>query len=57
MKIFKNIVLLLLLGLTLQTTYFALIYKVEIATGVFLICAGLTLLVVSDDGLNSRNSK
>lgn len=57
MKIFKNIVLLLLLGLTLQTAYFALIYKVEIATGVFLICAGLTLLVVSDGGLNSRNSK
>lgn len=57
MKIFKTIVLLLLLGLTLQTAYFALIYKVEIATGMFLICARLTLLVVSDGGLNSKNSK
>ena len=33
MKIFKTIVLLLLSALTLQTGYYALLYKVEITTG------------------------
>lgn len=50
MKIFKTIVLVLMTVITLQTGYFALLYKVEIAIGVFLICLGL-LLVASDGGL------
>ena len=52
MKIFKTKVLLLLLALTVQTGYYALLYKVEITTGAFFICLGITLLVLSDDGLN-----
>lgn len=35
MKIFKTIVLLLLLALTVQTGYYALLYKVEITTKEF----------------------
>ena len=54
MKIFKIIVLLLLLSLTIQTGYYALLYKVDIATGAFFICLGITLLVLSDGGLNSK---
>ena len=54
MKIFKTIVLLLLLALTLQTGYYALLYKVEITTGSFLICLGITLLVASDGGLEHK---
>lgn len=53
-KLFKFIVVLILLLITIQTGYLALLYKVEIATGVFLICAGLTLLVMSDGGINSK---
>lgn len=44
MKVFKTIVLLLLSIKTIQTGYYALLYKVEIATSVFVICIGLTLL-------------
>lgn len=44
MKVFKTIVLLLLSIKTIQTRYYALLYKVEIATSVFVICIGLTLL-------------
>ena len=51
MKIFKTIVLALMIAITLQTGYFALLYKVEISTGTFLICLGLTLFVASDGGL------
>lgn len=54
MKFFKIIVLLLLLALTLQTGYYALIYKVEITTGSFFICLGITLLVLSDGGLEHK---
>lgn len=54
MKIFKIIVLLLLSALTLQTGYYALLYKVEIATGAFFICLGIALFVLSDGGLNSK---
>ena len=50
MKIFKTIVLVLMVAINLQTGYYVLLYKVEIATGVFLICLGL-LLVASDGGL------
>jgi hypothetical protein len=51
MKIFKTIVLALMIAINLQTGYFALLYKVEIATGVFLICFGMTLLVICDGGI------
>lgn len=54
MKIFKIIVLLLLSIITIQTGYYALLYKVEIATGAFLICLGITLLVLSDGGLEHK---
>lgn len=52
MKIFKTIVLALMIAINLQTGYYALLYKVQIATGVFLICLGLTLFVASDGGMN-----
>lgn len=42
MKLFEFIVMLILISITLRTGYLALLYKVEIATSVFLICAGLT---------------
>lgn len=51
MKIFKTIVLILLIAINLQTGYYALLYKVQIATGVFLICLGLTLFVASNGDL------
>ena len=35
MKLFKMVVLPLLLGLILQTRYLTLLYKIEITTGVF----------------------
>ena len=54
MKIFKTIILLLLLALTLQTGYYALLYKVEITTGSFFICLRITLLVLSDGGLEHK---
>lgn len=56
-KIFKIIVLLLLLALTLQTGYFALLYKVEIATGAFFICLGITSFILSDGGIDNKNRK
>ena len=42
MKLFKCIVMLILILITVRTGYLALLYKVEIATSLFLICAGLT---------------
>ncbi len=51
MKIFKTIVLALMIAITLQTGYFALLYKASTATGAFLICLGLTLFVASDGDL------
>ena len=56
-KIFKIIVLLLLLSLTIQTGYYVLQYKVEITTGAFFICLGITLLVLSDGGIDNKNRK
>ena len=50
--IFKTIVLALMIAINLQTGYYALLYKVQIATGVFLICLDLTLFVASDGGMN-----
>ncbi len=54
MKIFKTIVLFLMSALTLQTGYYALLYKVEITTGAIFICLGITLLVLSDGGLEHK---
>lgn len=56
MKVFKFIVMGILILLTIQTAYFALLYKVQIATGTFLICLGITLFVTCDGGL-VRNKK
>ena len=56
MKVFKFIVVCILTLITIQTAYFALLYKVQIATGTFLICLGITLLVACDGGLE-RNKK
>lgn len=54
MKIFKFILCTILIALTVQTGYLALLYKVEIATSAFLIVLGMTLLVMSDGGLKSK---
>ena len=54
MKLFKFIVMLFLILITIQTGYLALLYKVEITTGSFLICLGITLLVFSDGGLEHK---
>ena len=54
MKLFKFIVMLFLILITIQTGYLALLYKVAITTGSFLICLGITLLVACDGGLVSN---
>ena len=54
MKVFKFIVVSILTLITIQTTYFALLYKVQIATGTFLICLGITLFVTCDGGLEQN---
>lgn len=54
MKVFKFIVLSILTLITLQTAYFALLYKANTATGAFLICFGITLFVACDGGLKSK---
>lgn len=54
MKIFKTIVLLLLLGLTLQTAYFALIYKATLATCIFVICFAIFGIVAVDGGFEKK---
>ena len=51
MKIFKTIVLALMIAINLQTVYYALLYKASTATGAFLICLGLTLFVICDGNL------
>lgn len=56
MKVFKFIVVSVLILITIQTAYIALLYKVAIATGTFLICLGITLFVACDGGLE-RNKK
>ena len=53
-KVFKFIVILLLTLLTVQTGYYALLYKVSTSTGAFLICTGITLMVASDGGLERK---
>lgn len=57
MKLFKFIVMLILILITVQTAYLALLYKVAITTGFFLICLGITLLVACDGGLESKYKK
>ena len=57
MKVFKFIVMSILILITLQTAYFALLYKVQIATGSFLICLGITLFVACDGGLERKKSR
>jgi len=56
MKIFKTIVLALMIAINLHTGYYALLYKVQIATGVFLICLGLTLFVACDGGFERKKN-
>ena len=54
MKIFKMVVLSLLLGLTLQTAYFALIYKAALSTCIFVICLALFGIVAIDRSLEKK---
>ncbi len=56
MKIFKTVVLILLIAINLQTGYYALFYKVSTSTGAFLICLGITLFVASDGGLQRKSN-
>ena len=56
MKLFKCIVMLILVLITIWTVYLALLYKVEIATGTFLICLGITLFVACDGGLERKSN-
>ncbi len=53
MKVFKFIVVSILTLITFQTAYFALLYKANTSTGVFLICLGITLFVACDGDLKS----
>lgn len=55
MKLFKFVVMMILIFITLRTGYLALLYKVEITTGSFLICLGITLFVASDGGLERKS--
>ncbi len=55
MKLFKCIVMLILILITIRTGYLALLYKVAIAIGTFLICLGITLFVASDGGLKRKS--
>ena len=57
MKIFKFIVVSILTLITIQTAYLALLYKVQIATGTFLIWLGITLFVACDGGLERKKSR
>lgn len=57
MKVFKFIVVSILVLITIQTAHLALIYKVQIATGTFLICLGITLFVACDGGLERKKSR
>ena len=55
MNVFKFIVISIAILITLQTVYIALLYKVAIVTGTFLICLGITLFVACDGGLVRKN--
>ena len=55
MKLFKFVFMMILIFITLRTGYLALLYKVEITTGSFLICLGITLFVACDGGLERKS--
>ena len=57
MKVFKFIVMGILILITIRTAYFALLYKANTATGAFLICFGITLFVACDGGLEKKKTK
>lgn len=57
MKVFKFIVVSILTLITIQTAYYALLYKANTAIGAFLICLGITLLVACDGGLDRKKSR
>ena len=48
--------MLIFILIAIQTAYFALLYKIEITTGSFLICLGITLLVACDGGLERKSN-
>lgn len=56
MKVFKFIVVSILTLITIQTAYFALLYKADTATGTFLICLGITMFVACDGGLEKKKN-
>ena len=56
MKLFKCIVMLILVLITIRTGYLALLYKFSKSTGAFLICLGITLFVASDGGLKRKSN-
>ncbi|MBQ9846896.1 MAG: hypothetical protein IJO58_03705 [Clostridia bacterium] len=56
MKLFKFVVMLILILITIRTGYFALLYKVSTSTGAFLICLGIALFVASDGGLKRKSN-
>ena len=55
MKLFKCIVMLILILITVRTGYLSLLYNVSTSTGAFLICLGITLFVASDGGLQRKS--
>ena len=55
MKLFKFVVMFILILITVRTGYLALLYKVSTSTGAFLICLGITLFVASDVGLQRKS--
>ena len=56
MKLFKFIVMLILILITIRTGYFAILYKVSTSAGAFLICLGITMFVASDGGLERKSN-
>ena len=57
MKIFRFICITLLLALTLTAGHYAWVYKASLSTGVFFMCAGLMLFVVSDDTMDKKKKQ
>ncbi len=53
MKLFKHIVVLILVLIAVRTGYLALLYKAS--TGAFLSCLGIALFVASDGGLERKS--
>ena len=57
MKIFRFICIMLLLALTLAAAHYAWVYKASLSNGVFFMCAGLMLFVVSDDTMDKKKKQ